>query len=204
MACEAFLLSNKKQTKNIYTPALPPDQPSCSLSADIRGGGGGGLGPPGRWKPQASWWSQPTRGAPFWARPSWMSRMDPAQDGLWTPPRGRLSSQQGIRGSVTLGPGWWAIPPSSPSPPPSHLKGGGTTGSGRHSRDTWPACPSGRIRRPIWEITGTLLPHRSRDFGRGEHRQLRQVGGLPTAGPAPTRKRRRGEADAATPASQSL
>jgi hypothetical protein len=35
-----------------------------------------------------------------------------------------------------------------------------------------------------------------------EQCQLRQVGGMPTAGPAPTRKRRRDKTDAATPASQ--
>jgi hypothetical protein len=61
-----------------------------------------------------------------------------------------------------------------------------------NSRVTRPACPSGR---PFGRMTWTLLPRRSQDFG--------QVGGLPTAGPAPTRKRRRDEADAATPASQS-
>jgi hypothetical protein len=60
-------------------------------------------------------------------------------------------------------PGWWAIPPSSPSPPPSQLKGGGTSGSGRHSPGTRPACPSGR---PSGRMTGTLLPRRSQDFGR--------------------------------------
>jgi hypothetical protein len=61
---------------------------------------------------------------------------------------------------LTPGPGWWAIPPSSPSPPPSQLKGGGTSGSGRHSRATRPACPSGR---PFGRMTGTL--HRTSGGG---------------------------------------
>ncbi len=146
---------------------------------------------------QASWWSQPTWGPPFWARPSWMSGTGPAQGGLWTPPRGPSSSQQGIRGPLTLGPGWWAIPPSSP--PPWQLKGGGMSGSGRHSRATRPACLSGR---PFGRMAGTLLPRRSQGIRAAEQCQLRQVGGLPTAGPAPARKRRRDETDAATPTSQ--
>jgi hypothetical protein len=100
---------------------------------------------------------------------------------------------------LTLGPGWWAIPPSSPSPPPSQLKGGGTFGSGRHSPDT-PCLP---VRPPIWEDDWDSAAAPLTGLRAAEQRQLRQVGGLRTAGPAPTRKRRRKEADATTPASQS-
>jgi hypothetical protein len=132
--------------------------------------------------PQASWWSQPTWGPPFWARPSWMSGTAPAQGGLWIPPRGRSSSQQGIRGPLTLGPEWWAIPPSSPSPPPSQLKGGGMSGSGRHRRATRPACPSGR---PFRRMTGTLLPRRSQDFGRRSNVNSGRWAACPPPAPLP-------------------
>jgi hypothetical protein len=121
-------------------------------------------------------------GAPFWARPSWMSGTAPAQGGLWTPPRGRSSSQQGIRGPLTLGPGWSAIPPSSPSPPPSQLKGGGMSGSGRHSLATRPACPSGR---PFGRMTGTLLPRRSEDFGRRSNVNSGRWAACPPPAPLP-------------------
>jgi hypothetical protein len=60
------------------------------------------------------------------------------------------------------------------------------------------------VRPPIWEDDWDPAAAPSTGLRAAEHRQLRQVGGRAAAGPAPTRRRRPGEAEAASPASQSL
>jgi hypothetical protein len=111
-----------------------------------------------------------TWGAPFWARPSWMlGRPTPRTDS--GPPPCVFSA--GHPWPCDPRP---CDPPSSPSPPPSQLKGGGTSGSGRPSRDTQPACLSGR---PFGRVTGTLLPRRSQEFRRRSNDNSSRWAGCP-------------------------
>jgi hypothetical protein len=58
------------------------------------------------------------------------------------------------------------------------------------------------VRPPIWEDDWDPAAAPLTGLRAAEQRQLPQVGDLPAAGPAPTRKRRRDETDAATPTSQ--
>ncbi len=127
---------------------------------------GGGLGPPGRWKPQASWWSPANMGGAI---------LGPAVVDVWDGPRSGRTLDPASRTFVFSAGHPWPFDPRPQMVGNTPVLTLSASVAAQRWRDVrlWEAqsghtacLPAGPSGRPFGRMTETLLPRRSQDFGR--------------------------------------